>query len=78
MTVEKSDASELSTIQGRGSLEVGGSVAAPAGEDRKVKKVIVAVHGVGDQYNFATIQSVVNQFCRFREDGEDRGDGVSP
>jgi hypothetical protein len=65
MTVEKSDASELSTIKGRGSLEVGGSVAVPAGEDRKVEKVIVAVHGVGDQYNFATIQSVVNQFCRF-------------
>jgi len=28
-----------------------------------VKKVIVAVHGIGDQYSFATIQSVVNQFC---------------
>jgi hypothetical protein len=65
MTEQKSDAPDLSTIKGRGSLEVGGSVAAPAGEDRKVKKVIVAVHGVGDQYNFATIQSVVNQFCRF-------------
>jgi hypothetical protein len=66
MTEEKGDASDLSTIKGRGSLEVGGSVAAPAGKDDKVKKVIVAVHGVGDQYNFATIQSVVNQFCRFR------------
>jgi hypothetical protein len=66
MTVERSDTSELSTIQGRGSLEVGGSVAAPVGKDDKVKKVIVAVHGVGDQYNYATIQSVVNQFCRFR------------
>jgi pimeloyl-ACP methyl ester carboxylesterase len=31
-----------------------------------VTKVIVAVHGVGDQYSFATIQSVVNQFCYFR------------
>jgi hypothetical protein len=30
-----------------------------------VKKVIVAVHGVGDQYSFATLQSVVNQFCGF-------------
>jgi len=29
----------------------------------KVTKVIVAVHGVGDQHTFATIQSVVNQFC---------------
>lgn len=33
--------------------------------DPRVKKVIVAVHGVGDQYSFATLQSVVNQFCGF-------------
>jgi hypothetical protein len=33
--------------------------------DPRVKKVIVAVHGVGDQYSFATLQSVVNQFCSF-------------
>jgi hypothetical protein len=33
--------------------------------DHRVKKVIVAVQGVGDQYSFATLQSVVNQFCRF-------------
>ena len=30
-----------------------------------VQKVIVAVHGIGDQYSYATIQSVVNQFCEF-------------
>ena len=30
-----------------------------------VEKIIVAVHGVGDQHSFATIQSVVNQFCAF-------------
>jgi len=28
-----------------------------------IKKVVVAVHGIGDQSSFATIQSVVNQFC---------------
>lgn len=39
--------------------------AAPATPDPRVKKVIVAVHGVGDQYSFATLQSVVNQFCGF-------------
>jgi len=66
MTGAQNDASDLSTIKGRGSLEVGGSVAAPPGKNGKVEKVIVAVHGVGDQYNFATIQSVVNQFCLFR------------
>src|SRR5687767_6223395 len=30
-----------------------------------VTKVIVAVHGVGDQYTYATLQSVVNQFCTY-------------
>lgn len=30
-----------------------------------IEKVIVAVHGIGDQYNYATIQSVVNQFCGY-------------
>ncbi|MEP7325265.1 MAG: hypothetical protein ABI836_04880 [Gemmatimonadota bacterium] len=45
-------------------VKVGGSVVAEASTREKVK-VIVAVHGVGDQYSFATIQSVVNQFCHF-------------
>lgn len=69
-TPEKSDAPEMTTIKGRGAVEAGGSVSALAGGEQKVKKVIVAVHGVGDQYNFATIQAVVNQFCRFH--GEPR------
>jgi hypothetical protein len=30
-----------------------------------VKKVIVAIHGVGDQSSFATLQAVVNQFCAY-------------
>lgn len=30
-----------------------------------VKKVVVAVHGIGDQYSYATIQSVLNQFCGY-------------
>jgi putative Mn2+ efflux pump MntP len=64
-TPAKSDGPEMSTIKGRGAVEAGGSVTAQAGAEEKVKKVIVAVHGVGDQYNFATIQAVVNQFCRF-------------
>jgi hypothetical protein len=28
-----------------------------------VKKIIVAVHGIGDQFRYATIQSVIAQFC---------------
>ncbi|MBV9772571.1 MAG: MFS transporter [Gemmatimonadetes bacterium] len=30
-----------------------------------VTKVIVAVHGIGDQQSYATIQAVVNQFCGY-------------
>ncbi|MEO8451654.1 MAG: hypothetical protein ABI647_17810, partial [Gemmatimonadota bacterium] len=41
---------------------------APATPDPRVTKVIVAVHGVGDQYSFATLQSVVNQFCAFYQE----------
>jgi hypothetical protein len=39
----------------------------PGGADREatVTKVIVAVHGIGDQHNFATIQTVVNRFCSY-------------
>ncbi len=33
-----------------------------------VKKIVVAVHGIGDQYSYATIQSVVNQFCAFYQE----------
>jgi len=62
---EPTTSPEMSTIRGRGAVEAGGLVAAQPGADQKVRKVIVAVHGVGDQYNFATIQAVVNQFCRF-------------
>jgi hypothetical protein len=32
-------------------------------ENTSVKKIIVAVHGIGDQVRYATIQSVIAQFC---------------
>ena len=46
-------------------LTVTTKVIAPTSSATTVTKVIVAVHGVGDQYRYATIQSVVNQFCGF-------------
>jgi hypothetical protein len=46
-------------------VQVRTTVSEPASPGSPVKKIIVAVHGVGDQYTFATIQSVVNQFCGF-------------
>jgi hypothetical protein len=61
--------------QARSSVAVGGSggvvvetqttVAASASASNEVTKVVVAVHGVGDQHQYATIQSVVGQFCRY-------------
>jgi hypothetical protein len=42
----------------------GGTAVAPP-PSSPVTKVIVAVHGVGDQYSYATIQSVVKRFCGF-------------
>lgn len=48
---------------GEAAIEVVSSVA--GGGSDKVKKVIVAVHGVGDQHQYATIQAVVKQFCGF-------------
>ena len=46
-------------------VQVTATVTGPVSPDSAVKKIVVAVHGVGDQYTFETIQSVVNQFCSF-------------
>src|SRR5436305_4570309 len=49
-------------VSGSG-IKVGSSMPAVSEPNEDIKKVIVAVHGIGDQFSFATIQSVVNQFC---------------
>ena len=46
-------------------VQVTSTVTTPVSPSSSVKKIVVAVHGVGDRYTFATIQSVVNQFCSF-------------
>ena len=43
------------------------SIASPANR-KSVDKAIVAVHGIGDQFNYATIQAVVNQFCEYHNE----------
>src|SRR6478609_2316867 len=48
-----------------GGIEIGSSMSPGSVPNTTVKKVFVAVHGIGDQYSFATIQSVVNQFCLY-------------
>jgi hypothetical protein len=45
-------------------VEAHGAVTETSATARTATRVIVAVHGVGDQSQFATIQSVVGQFCR--------------
>jgi hypothetical protein len=32
--------------------------------DPTIKKIVVAIHGIGDQYRFATTRSVINIFSR--------------
>lgn len=38
---------------------------APQPPNPHVTKVIVAVHGIGDQFNYATVQTVTRRFCSF-------------
>lgn len=38
---------------------------APQPPNLRVTKVIVAVHGIGDQFNYATVQTVTRRFCSF-------------
>jgi hypothetical protein len=45
-------------------VETGGTVVTPDNARQDVTRLVVSVHGVGDQYSYATLQSVVNQFCR--------------
>ena len=73
-------------------VQVQATASIPAGSDsveqatKHASKVVVAVHGIGDQYLNATIQTVVSAFCRYADypstvplghfpslsDGEDR------
>ena len=59
----------------RGTHESGGrqvlvetTVPDASAQNRDAKKLIVAVHGVGDQLHYATLQAVFNQFCRYYEE----------
>jgi hypothetical protein len=46
-------------------VQVATMMTGPVSPESPVRKIVVAVHGVGDQYTFETIQSVVSQFCSF-------------
>src|SRR5215207_7167988 len=47
------------------AIETAATVTTTGDPEAVVTKVIVAVHGVGEQHSFATIQSVANQLCGF-------------
>jgi hypothetical protein len=49
-------ASSASNVQPRGEVH--------KAAERPAKRLVVAVHGVGDQFRKATLQAVVKQFCR--------------
>jgi hypothetical protein len=48
-----------------GHVVVGTRVPASTPQNLAAEKLIVAVHGIGDQASYATLQAVFNQFCRF-------------
>ena len=67
-------ASTTSSSDQRTAVETGGNVVTPepvVTPDPSIKHLVVAVHGVGDQYSYATLQSVVNQFCRHYQEPMD-------
>ncbi|MCC3158376.1 hypothetical protein LJ737_14095 [Hymenobacter sp. 15J16-1T3B] len=55
----------FSSSSGQAQVEVHEAGPIPAVSGREVTKVIVAIHGVGDQHSFGTLQSVVNRFCSY-------------
>ena len=65
------EASHETKQSGTSEMVVGTTVPAATQQNLAAKKLIVAVHGVGDQSTYATLQSVFNQFCRFH--GEPSG-----
>ena len=57
------DPSVSSATMGDAAQKAGDSMVAKARESGvEIKKLVVAIHGIGDQYRQATIQSVVTQF----------------
>lgn len=65
------EASHETKPSGASEMVVGTTVPAATQQNLTAKKLVVAVHGVGDQSRYATLQSVFNQFCRFH--GEPSG-----
>jgi len=57
---------EITNQQTSDEQSRGGS--SPSGP--KPTKIIVAVHGMGDQFRFATVQSVATRFCAFSKTPE--------
>jgi hypothetical protein len=65
--MEKANVNQASLETGSPAKGVmtGGSVTSSSESTKDVTKIIVAVHGIGDQNAFGTLQQVVNQFCSF-------------
>ena len=59
------DVSRESGGPGGSDVIIGTTVPAPSPQNLNATKLIVAVHGVGDQLRYSTLQAVVNQFCQY-------------
>ena len=65
------DATQHPEQSGTDRVVVGTTVPASTEKNLAATKLVVAVHGIGDQSSYATLQAVFNQFCRFH--GEPTG-----
>jgi hypothetical protein len=56
----------LSTIQSPATLAASHEVkVVPTPEDLKITRLVVAVHGIGSQFRYSTVQSVASRFAAF-------------
>ena len=62
-TKESMRDADLSTAQQQPTAKVGSTLPCSAGPPDQVTKVLIAVHGIGDQATYGTIQTVLNRLC---------------
>src|SRR4051812_39243699 len=63
--INSPDVSREGSGPGGGEVVIGTTVPTPSPQNLAANKLIVAVHGVGDQLRYSTLQAVVNQFCQY-------------
>jgi hypothetical protein len=64
-TMPRPDQNSSAAVEGEMKASTTETLTPASKPNPAIEKVIVAVHGIGDQHSYATIQSVVNQFCGY-------------